>query len=197
MQQEEALQHTAWQRFALYTTAMYRGCLWEQPRLKGGFFVITFFAETFYGGSCGNGFRSTIRRRPRLGSVVRSRHLAHPRIRGLCHWDVHWAGLTLHRALHDGRPGFRVFLVLSGAACQFGHGVGGFATNSIHSRPLTGNPNPRALCLYTTRHSEKPADSRRPRAPPRRAWALPRPSGGGELGDAASSSTTGGPHAAI
>ena len=49
MQQEEALQHTAWQRFALYTTAMYRGCLWEQPRLKGVFFVITFLRELFMG----------------------------------------------------------------------------------------------------------------------------------------------------
>ena len=37
--------------------------------------------------------------------------------------------LTHRRALHDGRP---VFLVLTGA-CQFGHGVGGFATNFIHS----------------------------------------------------------------
>ena len=48
---------------------------------------------TFYVGSCGNGFRSSIRRRPRLGWVVRSRHLTHPRIRrGLCHWAGEPAG---------------------------------------------------------------------------------------------------------
>ena len=29
MKQEEALQNTAWKRFALYTTATYRGCLWD------------------------------------------------------------------------------------------------------------------------------------------------------------------------
>ena len=40
--------------------------------------------------------------------------------------------LTLHRALHDGRPGFPGAGVLTGA-CQFGHGVGGFTTNFIHS----------------------------------------------------------------
>ena len=32
-------------------------------------------------------------------------------------------------------PPTRVFLVLTGA-CQFGHGVGGFTTNFIHSVPL-------------------------------------------------------------
>ena len=39
------------------------------------------------------------------------------------------SAFTLHRTLHDGRP---VFLVLTGA-CQFGHGVGGFTTDFIHS----------------------------------------------------------------
>ena len=43
---------------------------------------------------------------------------------------------TLHRALHDGRP---VFLVLTGA-CQFGHGVGGFTSNFIHSAPVVAGP---------------------------------------------------------
>ena len=38
--------------------------------------------------------------------------------------------LTLHRALNDGRPGFPG---AEGRACQFGHGVGAFTTNSIHS----------------------------------------------------------------
>ena len=37
-------------------------------------------------------FRPTIRRRPWLGSVVRSRHMTHPRIRGLCHWAGEPAG---------------------------------------------------------------------------------------------------------
>ena len=49
-----------------------------QPTKRNGFFVIAFPPGTFYVGSCGNVFRSTIRRRPRLGSVVRSRHLTHP-----------------------------------------------------------------------------------------------------------------------
>ena len=33
----------------------------------------------------------------------------------------------------------RVFLVLTGA-CQFGHGVGGFTTNFIHSGSIPGVP---------------------------------------------------------
>ena len=55
--------------------------------------------------------------------------------------DVELTVLTLHCALHDGRPGFRVFLVLTGA-CQFGHGVGGFTTNFIHSPPLVRSRTP-------------------------------------------------------
>ena len=37
-------------------------------------------------------FRPSTRRRPRLASVVRSRHMTHPRIRGLCHWAGKPAG---------------------------------------------------------------------------------------------------------
>ena len=50
---------------------------------------------------------------------------------------------TLYRALHDGRP---VFLVLTGA-CQFGHGVGGFAIDfysfpPVHSALISPSPCP-------------------------------------------------------
>jgi len=40
-----------------------------------------------------------------------------------------------------------VFLVLTGA-CQFGHGLGGFATNFIHSKSGQTRGFPRVFCLF-------------------------------------------------
>ena len=47
----------------------------------------------------------------------------------------------------------RVFLVLTGA-CQFGHGVGGFTTNFIHSLTPTEREFPALLVVWA--YQEKP-----------------------------------------